>query len=179
MVDIREEKRVEMKSESESDSESESMSQTVEGTSGEPEVMIQPIKEENEEVSKTEDVTVDTLASNDSTDKLETDELVTKASESIAQVELKEPETVSEEDEPEVKPEVVMQEVSVPVVSASAPVKEVEEVPVVEEIVEKKESPKEPEPPVEIDNEAPVAIPTTDGLETTTGNDQFLLFPTI
>ena len=178
MVDIREEKRVEMKSESESDSESESMSQTVEGTSGEPEVMIQPIKEENEEVSKTEDVTA---ASNDSTDKLETDELVTKASESIAQVELKEPETVSEEDEvtPEVKPEVVMTEVSVPVVSASVPVKEVETVPVVEEVVEKKESPKEPEAPVEIDNEAPVAIPTTDGLETTTGNDQFLLFPTI
>ena len=177
MVDIREEKRVEMKSESESDSESESMSQTVEGTSGEPEVMIQPIKEENEEVSKTEDVTA---ASNDSTDKLETDELVTKASESIAQVELKEPETVSEEDEvtPEVKPEVVMTEVSVPVVSASVPVKEeVETVPVAEEIVEKKESPKEPEAPVEIDNEAPVAIPTTDGLETTTGNDQF--FPTI
>ena len=169
VVDIREEKRVEMKSESESDSESESMSQTVEGTSGEPEVMIQPIKEENEEVSKTEDVTA---ASNDSTDKLETDDLVTKASESIAQVELKEPETVSEEDEvkPDVKPEVVM-----PEVSASVPVKEVE---TVEEVVEKKESPKEPEAPVEIDNEAPVAIPTTDGLETTTGNDHFLLFHT-
>ena len=161
-----------MKSESESDSESESMSQTVEGTSGEPEVMIQPIKEENEEVSKTEDVTA---ASNDSTDKLETDDLVTKASESIAQVELKEPETVSEEDEPEVKPEVVMPEVSVEPVSASVPVKEVE---TVEEVVEKKESPKEPEAPVEIDNEAPVAIPTTDGLETTTGNDHFLLFHT-
>ena len=158
-----------MKSESESDSESESMSQTVEGTSGEPEVMIQPIKEENEEVSKTEDVTA---ASNDSTDKLETDDLVTKASESIAQVELKEPETVSEEDEvkPDVKPEVVM-----PEVSASVPVKEVD-VPAVEEVVEKKESPKEPEAPVEIDNEAPVAIPTTDGLETTTGNDQFFTF---
>ena len=169
VVDIREEKRVEMKSESESDSESESMSQTVEGTSGEPEVMIQPIKEENEEVSKTEDVTA---ASNDSTDKLETDDLVTKASESIAQVELKEPETVSEEDEvkPDVKPEVVM-----PEVSASVPVKEVD-VPAVEEVVEKKESPKEPEAPVEIDNEAPVAIPTTDGLETTTGNDQFFTF---
>ena len=176
VVDIREEKRVEMKSESESDSESESMSQTVEGTSGEPGVMIQPIKEENEEVSKTEDVTA---ASNDSTDKLETDDLVTKASESIAQVELKEPETVSEEDVSEVKPEVVMPEVSVEPVSASVPVKEVETVPVVEEVVEKKESPKEPEAPVEIDNEAPVAIPTTDGLETTTGNDQFLLFPTV
>ena len=163
-----------MKSESESDSESESMSQTVEGTSGEPEVMIQPIKEENEEVSKTEDVTA---ASNDSTDKLETDDLVTKASESIAQVELKEPETVSEEDE--VKPEVVMPEVSVEPVTASVPVKEVETVSVVEEVVEKKESPKEPEAPVEIDNEAPAAIPTTDGLETTTGNDQFLLFPTV
>jgi len=85
-----------------------------------------------------------------------------EASESIAQVELKEPETVSEKDEPvkpEVKLEVVMPEVSV------EPVKEVE---TVEEVVEKKESPKEPEAPVEIDNEAPVAIPTTDGLETTT-----------
>merc|ERR1719471_188835 len=61
-----------------------------------------------------------------------------------------------------------MTEVSVPVVSASVPVEEVETVPVAEEIVEKKESPKEPEAPVEIDNEAPVAIPTTDGLETTT-----------
>lgn len=169
-----------MKSESESDSESESMSQTVEGTSGEPEVMIQPIKEENEEVSKTEDVTA---ASNDSTDKLETDDLVTKASESIAQIELKEPETVSEEDvsevKPEVTPEVVIPEVSVEPVAAAVPVKEVETNPVVEEVVEKKESPKEPEAPVEIDNEAPVAIPTTDGLETTTGNDQFLLFPTV
>ena len=123
MVDIREEKRVEMKSESESDSESESMSQTVEGTSGEPEVMIQPIKEENEEVSKTEDVTA---ASNDSTDKLETDELVTKASEYVAQVGLKQPEKNSEKDE--VKPEVVVPEVSVPVVSASVPVQEVETV---------------------------------------------------
>ena len=169
VVDIREEKRVEMKSESESDSESESMSQAVEGTSGEPEVMIQPIKEENEEISKTEDVPA---ASNDSPDKLESDELVTKASESIAQVELKEPETVSEEvsetEKTEIKTEMAPAEVS-----TSVPVKD----EVAEEVVEKKESLKEPEAPAEIDNEAPVAIPTTDGLETTTGNDQY--YPTI
>ena len=47
---------------------------------------------------------------------------------------------------------------------------EVEAVPVVDELVEKNESLKESKSPVERDNEA---IPTTDGLETTTGNDQF------
>ena len=120
-------KNVGTKSESESDSKSVRKSQTVEGTLGEPEVIIQPMKEENEEVSKTEDVTT---ASNDSTDKLETDELVTKASESVAQVGLKQPEKNSDKDEvkPKVKPEVVVPEVSVPVVSASVPVQEVETV---------------------------------------------------
>ena len=89
---------------SESHSKNVRMNRIVEATSGEPEVIMQPIKKENEEVSKTEDVTT---ASNDSTDKLETDELVTKA---LAQVELKEPEKVSEEDEvtPEMKPEAVV-----------------------------------------------------------------------
>jgi len=87
---------------------------------------------------------------------------VTKASESIAQIELKEPETVSEEDiehnQPEVKSEVIMPTVSVPVKAEE----------IFDEVVEETESPKKPEAPVEIDNEAPVAIPTTDGLETTT-----------
>merc|ERR1712131_234759 len=164
VVDVREEKRVEMKSESESDSESESMSQTVEGTSGEPEVTIQPIKEENEEISKTEDVTA---PSNDSADKL--DEQVTKATESIAQVELKEPESVSEEVSETEKAE------NQPEIPDEVPVEVLASVPVKEEVVEKKEvveeSPKEPEAPAEIDNEAPVAIPTTDGLETTTDVD--------
>lgn len=158
-----------MKSESESDSESESMSQTVEGTSGEPEVTIQPIKEENEEISKTEDVTA---PSNDSADKL--DEQVTKATESIAQVELKEPESVSEEVSETEKTE------NQPEIPDEVPVEVLASVPVKEEVVEKKEvveeSPKEPEAPAEIDNEAPVAIPTTDGLETTTGNDQYLYY---
>jgi len=164
VVDVREEKRVEMKSESESDSESESMSQTVEGTSGEPEVTIQPIKEENEEISKTEDLTA---PSNDSADKL--DEQVTKATESIAQVELKEPESVSEEVSETEKTE------NQPAIPDEVPVEVLASVPVKEEVVEKKEvveeSPKEPEAPAEIDNEAPVAIPTTDGLETTTDVD--------
>ena len=112
---------------SESDSKNVRMNRIVEAPSGKPEVIMQPIKEVNEEVSKTEDVTT---ASNDSTDKLETDELVTKASESVAQVGLKQPEKNSEKDEvkPEVKPEVVVPEVSVPVVSASVPVQEVETV---------------------------------------------------
>ena len=113
-------KNIDTKSESESDSKSVRKSQTVEGTLGEPEVIIQPMKEENEEVSKPEDVTA---ASNDSLDKLERDE-VTVANESFAQVELKELETAAEEDE--ITPEVIESEVSVPVMSASVPVKEVE-----------------------------------------------------
>ena len=105
-------KTVNMKSKS--DSESVSISQIVEATSSEPEVIMQPIKEVNE-VSETEDITA---TSNDSTDKLEADELVTKATESVAQVVHKEPETASEEDEviPEVVPDVSVPEVS-PLVS--------------------------------------------------------------
>ena len=68
-------KRDEIKSES--NSESVNISQTAKETS---------IKEKNEEVSKTEDITV---ANNDFMDKLETNKLVRKASESIAQVESK------------------------------------------------------------------------------------------
>ena len=106
-------KNVDMKSKS--DSESLSISQIVEATSGEPEVTMQPIKEANE-VSETEDVTA---ISNDSTDKLETDEQI----ESIAPVVLKEPKTATEEDEvkPAVKSEIVVPDFSVPVMSASDP----------------------------------------------------------
>ena len=113
-------KNVDMKSKS--DSESLSISQIVEATSGEPEVTMQPIKEANE-VSETEDITA---TSNDPTDKLETEELMTKATESIAQVVLKEPDTTSEEDE--VIPEVVVPDVSVPEVSPSVSVEEEDEV---------------------------------------------------
>ena len=87
-------------------------------------------------------------------DKIEKNKLVRKASESIAQV------------TPEVKTEVGM-DVSVPVVFSSISIMEVEAVPVVVEIVKQSERPKKPKSPVERDNEA---IPTTDGLETTTGN---------
>ena len=98
-------KRDEVKSES--NSESPNMSQTTKETSGEPNVIIQSIKEKNEEVSETEDITV---ANNDFMDKLETNKLVRKASESIAQVESKKSKTVSKADEvtPEVKTEVGM-----------------------------------------------------------------------
>ena len=114
-------KNVDMKSKT--DSESVSITQIVEATSGEPEVIIQPFQEENEEVSKTEDATG---ARNDSTDKLETDELLTKANESIAQVVLKEPKTATKEDE--VIPEVVVPDVSVPEVSPSVSIEEENEV---------------------------------------------------
>ena len=97
-------KNIDMKSKS--DSESVSISQIVEATSGESEVIMQPIKEANE-VSETE-------------------ELVTKANESIAQVVLKELETATEEDE--VIPEVVVPDVSVPEVSPSVSVEEEDEV---------------------------------------------------
>ena len=109
-------KRDEMKSES--NSESVNISQTAKETSAEPNVIIQSIKEKNEEVSETEDITV---ANNDFMDKLETNKLVRKASESIAQVESKKSKTVSKADEvtPEVKTEVGMSEVSVPVVFSS------------------------------------------------------------